>query len=649
MAFIQKPDEVPFGTLQGTAPGNVPFYSNGSDWFFSGERGYENGIFIGLKHQCMEGARRWTIERKGISIPEVHFAAHVFLQTEMDDIVTGEKVKVVPVKNGTAAKPEADSLLIYPSTDDYPPGHIAVIVEVGEDFVRIADQNNKFNIWPGKYYSDELKMTKDENGNYNLIDDTGRVPFGWVTFPGRPNLEPGTKLEVHPKFKESPTKYPPMMLDRVEFIPKAVQGAWLDASDPAEKQFIDVFGVDLSRTRLSEDMSNYYKMNIETWFACTKAGTQLHNMCFQATQRVLKDDNLLKLFGIPEELWPRLKKSFEKCPYQLTGRFDFVVNSDGTQLKMFEYNADSASTLLECGVIQGKWAEAVGLLEAGNLRPAGFRVGELLQKAWEDIISVGCIPKGSKVHFLVDNDGEEEYTALYPAGKAQKAGLETELVVMFDSLKLGEDGHVYDSEGKQVKYVWKTWNWETGIKDWKASKTRKRDRPDQVFLADILFNEHDDITIFEPMWKLIPGNKAILPILWEMFPNHPNLLRTEWKVTDELKKTGYARKPIVGRTGQNVTIVGPDGVTLGESEGNFSDRELVYQELFPIAKRNDYYGILGGWMMGAYYGGTGVREDKGIITNLDSPFSAILIEFEGNVKKINHDNVDDETEEKKHH
>lgn len=29
---------------------------------------------------------------------------------------------------------------------------------------------------------------------------------------------------------------------------------------------------------------------------------------------------------------------------------------------------------------------------------------------------------------------------------------------------------------------------------------------------------------FEPFWKLLLGNKALLPLLWSMYPNHPNLL-----------------------------------------------------------------------------------------------------------------------------
>lgn len=43
--------------------------------------------------------------------------------------------------------------------------------------------------------------------------------------------------------------------------------------------------------------------------------------------------------------------------------------------------------------------------------------------------------------------------------------------------------------------------------------------------SDVLLKyDLSDIRIFEPWWKLILGNKAILPLLWSMFPNHPNLL-----------------------------------------------------------------------------------------------------------------------------
>jgi len=41
---------------------------------------------------------------------------------------------------------------------------------------------------------------------------------------------------------------------------------------------------------------------------------------------------------------------------------------------------------------------------------------------------------------------------------------------------------------------------------------------------DLLAHDLAEIDTIEPSWKLIIGNKALIPLLWEMFPNHPNLL-----------------------------------------------------------------------------------------------------------------------------
>lgn len=48
-------------------------------------------------------------------------------------------------------------------------------------------------------------------------------------------------------------------------------------------------------------------------------------MYLHATEKVLKDDNLLRLFDIPEVLWPRIRLSWQNRRHQMiTGRLDFV-------------------------------------------------------------------------------------------------------------------------------------------------------------------------------------------------------------------------------------------------------------------------------------------------------------------------------------
>jgi len=46
----------------------------------------------------------------------------------------------------------------------------------------------------------------------------------------------------------------------------------------------------------------------------------------------------------------------------------------------------------------------------------------------------------------------------------------------------------------------------------------------EITQDELLKYNFKEIRSFEPFWKLILGNKALLPLLWSMYPNHPNLL-----------------------------------------------------------------------------------------------------------------------------
>eukprot|EP00388_Colpodella_angusta_P039741 GDKK01048241.1.p1 GENE.GDKK01048241.1~~GDKK01048241.1.p1 ORF type:complete len:255 (+),score=60.28 GDKK01048241.1:58-765(+) len=204
---------------------------------------------------------------------------------------------------------------------------------------------------------------------------------------------------------------------------------------------------------------------------------------------------------------------------------------------------------------------------------------------------------------------------------------------MFDEFTFkGTDGTIVDKDGIEVKNVWKTWMWESGFADYHKARAERGENwtpsaSDKVRLTDILLSAKDDINVFEPMWKVIPSNKAILPMIYESNKDCPFILPAAFEVTEGLKKTGYATKPIVGRIGENITITGTGGETLLQSEGRFGARTLVYQEKFDLPKRDDYYAILGGWVIGGISAGVGIREDKSIITGVDSPFSALRFVF----------------------
>ncbi|EAN88749.1 trypanothione synthetase [Trypanosoma cruzi] len=626
---------VPFGCVQGYAPGGIPAYSNKHESYFSGERSIDGNLFCGFKYQCVEFARRWLFERKSLVLPDVDWAVHIFNLKEVSDARTGKPVRCVAIRNGTAAKPVVDSLLIYPSDDYSPVGHVAAITEVGDKWVRIADQNHRFHKWDANYAA-ELPLIH-EKGVWTILDpleDEVLKPLGWVTFPDTPDRNPNEPLVLHESLHFKRGELP--TLRRLTFTPTSREKDWLDLTNEAEAYFADVCGIDVKNPKLEK--ASYYQMNRELYLDCAKYGNQLHQMFLEATKFVLGSDELLRLFCIPEEYWPRLRHSWETQPHAITGRFDFAFDEDTQQFKCFEYNADSASTLLECGVIQQKWARSVGL-DDGTTYSSGSLVSSRLQLAWEMAEVTG------RVHFLIDNDDEEHYTALYVMQHASAAGLETKLCVLFDEFHFDENGVVVDSDGVAVTTVWKTWMWETAIADHQKARVQRGNdwRPtpkDEVRLCDILLGPNWDLRVFEPMWKIIPSNKAILPIIYNKHPDHPALLRASYELTVELQRTGYVRKPIVGRVGRNVTVTEASGDIAAKSDGDFSDRDMVYQELFRLPERDGYYAILGGWVIGDVYCGTGVREDKTIITGLESPFSALRVYQGAQRRPLTHEDLD---------
>lgn len=648
MDSVLYPDNVPYGQIQGYADG-VPAYSNGFEGFFSGVRNIDEKIQTGFRYQCVEFARRWLLERKGLYLPDVMIAAMVFKMTAVENVTTGATdVRMVAVPNGGTQKPVKDTFIIWPDTEDAPPGHIGVIVDVGDDCVRVADQNQHFHNWEGKNYSTELKLEHDaEKGTYTIIDRLdGKEwnPLGWMTFPDSPNRDQSQPIQWHAKFK--PPRFDKLRLDRKTIVPANPKENWLNLENPAEKKFVETFGMDVSRSRLNEDAANYYTANFELMLRCTEAGGVMHRVFLKETEKVINSDELLELFQIPKEFWGRVRKSWKTQPHSITGRFDFVVDYDNN-LKTFEYNADSASTLLECGRIQQKYAESIGIDE--NSRSSGFRIESLLRAAWK---RTGIQP-GERVHFCVDDDDEEQYTALYVMEMATAVGLDCKLCVMFGEFSFkDEGGTIVDKDGIVVKNVWKTWMWESGFADYFKAKAERGEgwKPnpatDKVRLCDILLSPKDDIAVFEPMWKVIPSNKAILPMIYESNPDCPFILPASFEITEGLRKTGFATKPIVGRIGENITITGSGGETLHASEGRFGARTLVYQEKFDLPKRDDYYAILGGWVIGGIAAGVGIREDKSIITGVDSPFSALRLIFNSHVD----DEIkDEEGEEQEKH
>jgi len=610
-------EPMPFNKVQGVASTNVHAYSNGDDDFFSVERHYLHGIFMGFKWQCVEFARRWLLMRKSCIFPPIPCAADMWNELKFVERVTDGKqfpLKLYP--NGSHHKPKHDSLLIYPRNKELPFGHVAIICDVVPGFVRIAEQNYIYHSWADDFAREIPVIITD--GNY-LIKDEDEI-CGWIEIDDNDELEPLDETKLDSILKQYQEAKPVGTLQRASITDKSFHSInnWLNEEDPAEKYFIQLYGPDLIRA--DTDTLPYYKIDQELTLNIGSTSNELHQMFMDATNYVIENNDLLKHFCIPEVFWPRIRQSWlNEKDLTMTGRFDLAF--DGKELKCFEYNADSASALFEMAIIQEKWAQAVKL---DHTFMSGFQLHRLLIKNWKQICTNLNV---NRVHLLIDDDQDEILTALYMQYVLSEANIQSKLCILYKDL-YWKDSKIVDSEGYELQLVWKTWMWESVFSDYleagKDENFNKKINGEHPRLAEILLN--DDIQILEPLWKVIPSNKAILPVLWSMFPNHPHLLRSEWTLTNDLKQVGYVKKPIVGRCGHNVTLYDVNGGSvLDETQGKFIDRNCIYQKLFPLPKHDGYYAIFGSWIIHGLFAGFGIREDKKLITDADSPVTACSI------------------------
>ncbi len=120
----------------------------------------------------------------------------------------------------------------------------------------------------------------------------------------------------------------------------------------------------------------------------------------------------------------------------------------------------------------------------------------------------------------------------------------------------------------------------------------------------------------EPPWKAILSNKAILPILWELYPRNPYLLEASF---EPLASGNYVAKPIFSREGANVQVF-KQGKLLLATDGPY-EGPMVYQEACPLpCFDRKYYACIGSWVVNGWACGIGIREDESPVTGNLSRF-----------------------------
>ncbi|AIF48310.1 glutathionylspermidine synthase family protein [Dyella japonica] len=311
------------------------------------------------------------------------------------------------------------------------------------------------------------------------------------------------------------------------------------------------------------------------------ATNELHALCLEAVDRVVRHARYADL-GLDERAATLIERSWWDREPALYGRMD--LSCDGASPpRLLEYNADTPTALFEASVAQWYWLQDTAP-DADQFNS----IHEALVERWR------TLPPASHVHFAACYESTEDaLTCDYLVDTCLQAG---HRATALDVEQVGWSGKDFiDLDNAPIERLFKLYPWE-----WMLAEPFAQHLP------------QTRLRWFEPAWKMVLSNKAILPLLWEFFPGHPNLLPASRRRGD--LQGAVVRKPYWGREGAGVVVL-----DAGSAEGPVTE-PCIYQAFSPLPVFDGRHALVGSWVVGDNAVGIGLREDDDRVTRNTSCF-----------------------------
>ncbi len=314
----------------------------------------------------------------------------------------------------------------------------------------------------------------------------------------------------------------------------------------------------------------------------------LNDLCLKAVEQIIAR-NLWEQFQVPPAFVDFVRKSWDEDDESVYGRFDLLYDGVNPP-KLLEYNADTPTALLEASVIQWYWLQDTAP-EADQFNS----IHERLLDIWRILKDQA---QGPYTFCSLEDHVEDFMTVNYLRDVAIQAGLETQYLSMEQIGWNASAKQFIDPAERPMPHIFKLYPWEWMFRE--RFGAYPLEAPTRWL---------------EAPWKVLLSNKALLPLLHELFPDHPNVLPASWQPLPG----ACVRKPTQGREGANVRLMDGDKI-VEEAPGPYYKGPFIYQEFFPTPRHDGRGIVIGSWLVNGYACGIGVREDDRLITSNTSRF-----------------------------
>ena len=355
---------------------------------------------------------------------------------------------------------------------------------------------------------------------------------------------------------------------------------------------------------LTGELLQVDKSEIEAY---KRACRELYELYEKAAQYII-DTKRWNDAGIPDNAVELIQYTWENRHQHmhLYGRFDLSGVINGKPAKLIEFNADTATVIPETAIIQTELLRNSGLRNVSQFN--GLKAG--LSKQFERL-SLQNPDRPTAILFSTLGHEEDALNTDIIADTAKDIGYEIFYMPMEKVFFSPEEGifmPVRKDEYLPIDFWFKLVPWE--FIAWEEPKLM--DILTQVVLKDLC-------VILNPAYTMLFQSKAMLKILWELFPNHPLLLEANF-TPKAFDRRAYVEKVIYGREGENVKVFNPAGICLESCDGEYSHFPTIYQAYEELPKDGDdeYY------QAGIYFTdrpcALSYRRRDGLIIDADSEF-----------------------------
>ncbi len=335
------------------------------------------------------------------------------------------------------------------------------------------------------------------------------------------------------------------------------------------------------------DETAAYAFELDEVLRLEEATEELHRMSVAAAEHIVARSRYAE-FGISAWAAEAVARSLRETPPTLYGRFDLWYDGSWPP-KLLEYNADTPTSLVEASIVQWYWLE--------HTRPEADQWNSLHERLVGAWAKIGAGLHDPRVHVVwseEEESGEDQITAGYLAETARQAGLD---VTLMPIQRIGWDGRRFvDADDRPITTCFKLYPWE-----WMLAEP----------YGPLALEPGTPTTWIEPAWKLLLSNKALLAVLWELYPGHEYLLPAY--LGSPRGMTEYVAKPLLGREGASVRIVTPGAEIT--NPGSYGDEGFCYQEFRALPEFAGSRMVLGSWIVDGESAGAGVRESESLITD----------------------------------